>query len=85
MLVYVINGHGKPLMPCKPGKVRKLLEYGKAKVVQRIPCAIQLLYGSSGCKQPITLKAESAKTFLIERMERRVLPSLIEEVPAARI
>ena len=34
MLVYVLNKHGKPLMPCKPRKARKLLEQGKATVVQ---------------------------------------------------
>jgi len=35
MLVYVLNKHGKPLMPCKPSKARKLLKQGKAKVVKR--------------------------------------------------
>ena len=33
MLVYVLNKHGQPLMPCKPQKARKLLEQGKAKVI----------------------------------------------------
>ena len=37
MLVYVLNQHSKPLMPCKPQKARKLLESGKAKVVSRAP------------------------------------------------
>lgn len=55
MLVYVINKHGKPLMPCKPRKARILLKHGKAKVVKREPFTIQLLYGSSGYKQPISL------------------------------
>ena len=31
MLVYVLNKHGQPLMPCKPRKARKLLEQGKSK------------------------------------------------------
>jgi len=53
--VYVLNKHGKPLMPCKPSKARKLLKDGKAKVVRKEPFTIQLLYGSSGYKQPITL------------------------------
>ncbi len=30
MLVYVINKHGKPLMPCKPSKARKLLKQKKS-------------------------------------------------------
>lgn len=33
MLVYVINQHGKPLMPCSPRKARLLLKEQKAKVV----------------------------------------------------
>ena len=55
MLVYVLNKHGKPLMPCHPAKARILLKQGRAKVVQRTPFTIQLLFGSSGYKQPITL------------------------------
>ena len=55
MLVYVINRHGKPLMPCRPQKARKLLKEQKAKVVKRTPFTIQLLYGSSGYKQNISL------------------------------
>ncbi|PNR93313.1 HNH endonuclease [Petrotoga sp. HWH.PT.55.6.1] len=59
MLVYVLNKHGKPLMPCKPSKARKLLKEGKAKVVKKEPFTIQLLYGSSGYKQPITLGVDA--------------------------
>ncbi|MEZ0535981.1 RNA-guided endonuclease IscB [Caldicellulosiruptoraceae bacterium PP1] len=51
MIVFVLNKHGKPLMPCKPSKARKLLKQGKAKVVKKEPFTIQLLYGSSGYKQ----------------------------------
>ena len=53
MLVFVLNQHGKPLMPCKPKKARKLLEDGKAKVVKTVPFTIQLNYGSSGYKQAL--------------------------------
>lgn len=55
MFVYVINCHGEPLMPCQPGKARLLLQGGKAKVVRMVPFTIQLLYGSSGYKQEVTL------------------------------
>ena len=55
MFVYVINKHGKPLMPCKPRKARILLRDGKAKVIKREPFTIQLLYGSSGYRQKISL------------------------------
>jgi len=54
MLAYVRNHNGKPLMPCKPQKARKLLTEGKARVVSRTPFTIQLMYGSSGYKQPVT-------------------------------
>ena len=46
--VYVINKHGRPLMPCSPAKARHLLDAGKAKVKKRTPFTIQLVYGSSG-------------------------------------
>ena len=55
MLVYVLNKDGKPLMPCKAVKARILLKQKKAKVIRREPFTIQLLYGSSGYKQPVTL------------------------------
>ena len=59
MVVYVINKHGKPLMPCKPRKARILLKQGKAKVINREPFTIQLLYGSSGYKQLISLGVDA--------------------------
>ena len=42
-------------MPCKPKKARLLLKEGKAKVVKMVPFTIQLLYGSSGYKQEVSL------------------------------
>jgi 5-methylcytosine-specific restriction endonuclease McrA len=47
-LVFVLSKQGAPLMPCSPGKARKLLEAGKAKVIRRTPFVIQLLFGSAG-------------------------------------
>ena len=55
MLVYVINKHGKPLMPCKPRKARILLKNNRAKILKYEPFTIQLLYGSSGYRQKISL------------------------------
>ena len=55
MLVYVLSKHGNPLMPCKPGKARRLLKDGKARAVKRTPFTIQLIYGSSGYIQEVTL------------------------------
>ena len=45
--VYVLNRHGRPLMPCTPVKARHLLDAGKAKVRQRTPFTIQLLNHSN--------------------------------------
>lgn len=45
MFVYVLDKNGQPLMPTRRfGKVRRLLRDGKAKVVQRCPFTIRLLY-----------------------------------------
>ena len=57
--VYVINKHGHPLMPCSPAKARHLLNNKKAKVIKRTPFTIQLIYGSSGYKQPIILGVDA--------------------------
>ena len=59
MLVYVLNQHGEPLMPCKPQKARRLLEQAKAKVIKRTPFTIKLLFGSSGYKQEISLGVDA--------------------------
>ncbi len=59
-MVYVISKTGQPLMPTeRHGKVRRLLKEGKAKVVQRTPFTIQLLYDSSEYTQPITLGVDA--------------------------
>jgi hypothetical protein len=64
MLVYVLNLSGVPLMPCSPGKARKLLNSGRAKVMSRTPFVIKLLHGSSGYKQPITLSVDSGSKII---------------------
>ena len=55
MKVFVLNKHGKPLMPTTPRKAHLLLKQGKAKIAGREPFTIQLLYGASGYKQSVTL------------------------------
>ncbi len=57
--VYVINKHGRPLMPCSPAKARHLLDEGKAKVKKRTPFTIQLIYGSSGYTQEVILGVDA--------------------------
>ena len=59
MKVYVIDKNKKALMPCKPSKARKLLKLKKAKVVKKTPFTIQLIYGTSGYKQNITLGVDA--------------------------
>ena len=59
MLVYVLNKNEKPLMPCSPRKARILLKEGRAKVIRREPFTIQLLYGSSGYRQHVTLGVDA--------------------------
>src|SRR5260370_42658919 len=55
VFVYVLNCHGQPLMPCQPRKARWLLKEGKAKVAKMVPFTLQLLYGSSGYTQAVSL------------------------------
>lgn len=59
MLVYILNKNENPLMPCSPRKARILLKEGKAKVIRREPFTIQLLYGSSGYRQHVTLGVDA--------------------------
>jgi hypothetical protein len=59
VFVYVLNCHGQPLMPCQPRKARLLLKSGKAKVARMVPFTIQLLYGSSGYKQEVSLGVDA--------------------------
>src|SRR5437660_8339635 len=64
LFVYVLNRHGQPLMPSQPRKARLLLKAGQAKVVRMVPFTIQLLYGSSGYKQEVTLGVDAGTRHL---------------------
>ena len=56
MLVYVTNINGQPLMPTnRCGKVRRLLNGGKAKVIKRCPFTIQLMYENTTYTQDVSL------------------------------
>lgn len=64
MLVFVLNKYDKPLMPCKPRTARLLLKEGKATVIKRTPFTIQLKYGGTGYKQPVTLGVDSGFKYI---------------------
>src|SRR5713226_10501793 len=75
VFVYMLNCHGQPLMPCQPRKARVLLKEGKAKVVKMAPFTLQLLYGSSGYKQEVSLGVDAGTQHigLSATTEQRVL------------
>ena len=59
-MVYVLSKTGQPLMPTENhAKVRVLLKQGKAKVVNKCPFTIQLLYSSTNYTQKVTLGVDS--------------------------
>ena len=55
MIVFVLSKNGEALMPCSQRKARILLREKKAKIIQYKPFTIQLLYGSYGYKQPVSV------------------------------
>ncbi len=58
--VFVLNKHGKPLMPTTQRKARLLLKAGKAQIVKHDPFfTIQLLFGSTGYRQSIEFGIDS--------------------------
>ena len=78
--VYVINKHGRPLMPCSPAKARHLLDEGKAKIKKRTPFTIQLVYGSSGYTQEVILGVDAgSKTIGVSALTKK------EELFAANV
>lgn len=54
-MVYVLNRQGKPIMPCKEAKARKLLKQNKAKIAKHEPFTIQLLFDCENQIQDINL------------------------------
>lgn len=55
-MVYVLNKDGQPIMPTENhAKVRVLLKNNKAKVINRCPFTIQLLYECDNQTQPVSL------------------------------
>jgi hypothetical protein len=75
MFVYILNRHGQPLMPCHPRKARLLLKTGKARVVKMVPFTLQLLFGSSGYTQEVSLGIDAGTQHIgvSATTEKRVL------------
>lgn len=58
-MVYVLSIDGKPLMPCKEAKAKKLLRDSLAKVINRTPFTIQLVFACENQTQDVTLGIDS--------------------------
>jgi 5-methylcytosine-specific restriction endonuclease McrA len=56
--VFVLDTHRKPLLPCKPGVARSLLNAGKAAVFRRYPLTIILKKEVEATPEPIDLKLD---------------------------
>ena len=60
MVVYVLNQNGQPLMPIRRcGKVRRLLNSKRAKVVRREPFTIKLLFDTEENVSDLTLGVDT--------------------------
>ena len=53
--IYVLDRNGRPLMPCRWSRARKLLRDGKAVVVRKDIYTIRLTVPSSGYRQDCTM------------------------------
>jgi 5-methylcytosine-specific restriction endonuclease McrA len=56
--VFVLDSQRRPLMPCHPARVRKLLQRGRAAVFRHYPFTIILSERAEGSVQPIALKVD---------------------------
>lgn len=63
-MVYVLNKQGKPLMPCKEAKARKLLKQNKAKIVKYEPFTIQLLFDCENQTQEVNLGIDAGSKYI---------------------
>lgn len=64
-MVYVLDITGHPLMPTERyGKVRRLLNTNKARVIKRCPFTIQLMYESTTHTQHISLGVDTGSVHI---------------------
>lgn len=64
MRVFVKNMRGKPLMPCKPRKARKLLKAKKAKIISYKPFTIQLTIATGETKQDVDIGVDTGSSHM---------------------
>ena len=99
MTIYVLDIDGKPLMPThKPGKVRHMLNDGRAIIVNYYPFTIKLTYVTTTYVQPVTLGVDAGSVHVgvsasTEKKElysaeidlrSKEIPKLIEKRAVAR-
>lgn len=59
-MVYVISKNGQPLMPTKRyGKIRRMLKFGQAQVINRCPFTIQLQYETTVYVQSVSIGVDA--------------------------
>ena len=63
-MIYVISIEGKPLMPCSEKKARVLLKSNKAKIFQREPFTIQLLFECENQIQKVNLGVDTGSKII---------------------
>lgn len=61
--IYVLGSDGKPQMPTKRKRhVEKLLNAGKARIVEKVPFTIQLKYSNTPVLQPVLFAEDPGRT-----------------------
>lgn len=63
-MVYVLNIEGKPLMPCREAKARKLLRDNLAIVVKKEPFTVKLIFECENQTQYITLGIDAGSKII---------------------
>ncbi len=65
MLIYVLDIHGKPLMPTRrAGKVRRMLKDGRAVIAGHTPFTIRLTYDTTHFVQPVVLGVDAGSVYV---------------------
>ena len=63
-MVYVLNIEGKPLMPCREAKARKLLRDNLAIVIKKEPFTVKLIFECENQTQYITLGIDAGSKII---------------------